>query len=207
MIIHDVEQGSEEWLALRCGIPTASAFSKLVTSDGKPSKSADGYAVTLANEKYAGKPLDAFAGNMWTENGKAVESEAREYYQFVTGYDVQQVGFITDDDRTYGISPDSLVNNDRLLEIKCLKAENHTKALLYFKKHGRCEPSYVQQTQGQMMGTGRKANDLLFYHPDLPPLIIHIEPIQAVWDGLMAQIAYVNKERDRIYEMLAAWNQ
>ncbi len=73
---HDVEQGSEEWYALRAGKPTASEFSKLITSKGEPSKSAATYAITLAIEAYAGGPVDAWEGNAHTERGKNLEAEA-----------------------------------------------------------------------------------------------------------------------------------
>jgi len=63
MQIHDVEQGSSEWLMLRSGLPTASNFSKMVTSTGKLSKSIDDYALTLACDLFAKKPLDEWLGN------------------------------------------------------------------------------------------------------------------------------------------------
>ena len=83
MIVHDVEQGTDEWHSLRAGLPTGSEFSKLVTSAGAPSKSMEAYARTLAGEKYAGKALDAWAGNKWSDNGNDTEQEAADYYAFV----------------------------------------------------------------------------------------------------------------------------
>ena len=60
MKTHDVEQGSKEWHELRSGMPTASGFSKILTSKGDPSKSMEGYANSLAAEQFSGKPeLDA----------------------------------------------------------------------------------------------------------------------------------------------------
>ena len=57
MQIHDVEQHSDAWYSLRAGMPTASEFSKIVTSKGEASKSAAVYARTLAAELFAGKPV------------------------------------------------------------------------------------------------------------------------------------------------------
>ena len=204
MYEHECEQGSEEWHRLRAGLPTASEFSKLVTSTGAESKSMPKYAVTLANELYAGKPLDAFAGNAWTENGNAVEDEARKYYAFVYGVEPRQVGFVTDrkDNPTYGISPDSLIGERGGLEIKCLKAETHTETLLYYKQYGRCPTKYVPQVQGQIMGLKLDWNDLLFYHPDLPSLVIRNEPNMKVILPLKKQIIAVRKERDEIFKVL-----
>ncbi len=61
MITHNVEQSSPEWFALRAGIPTASNFSKIVTSAGKESKQRKSYATKLAADMYAGKILDQYS--------------------------------------------------------------------------------------------------------------------------------------------------
>jgi hypothetical protein len=202
MIIHNMEQGSEEWFNVRCGVPTASMFKSLVTSKGEPSKSLPGYALTLAGDKFAGRPLDSFQGNYHTERGTELEPDARSTYEFTHDVDVEQVGFITDDDGLYGASPDGLIGSDGMSEIKCLKAENHIKAILYYKKNGRCPPDYVQQTQGQIMTAERKWCDLIFYHPDLPMLVIRQERDDSFIDKLQTQISLVLAERDKILEQL-----
>lgn len=201
MIIHsDIEQGSEAWFALRAGKPTASCFDKLITSTGEPSKSMAGYAITLAGELYAGKPLDAWEGNSYTERGKLLEDEARKMYAFLHDAEPQQIGFVTDDAGTYGCSPDSFLGDDGMAEIKCLKAENHIKAILYYRKHKKCPPDYVQQVQGQMFVCERSFCDLFFYHPDLPRLTIRQERDDVIIAALKAQIAAVIVERDKVFE-------
>jgi len=202
MIIHDCEQGTEEWHKLRAGLATASEFSKLVTSTGAPSKSMEGYAMTLAGQKYAGKELDAFAGNKWTQNGNETEEEAADYYALVHNCEPVKVGFITDDAVTYGISPDRLIGDDGILEVKCLKAETHIKTMLEYKATKKCPTTYVAQTQGQLMGLQRAWNDLLFYHPDLPPFIIRQVPNMKVILPLKKQIIAVNALRDEILETI-----
>ena len=199
MILYEnMVQGSEEWKSIRAGMPTASCFDKLITSEGAPSKSMQNYAITLACEKFAGKPLDAFEGNAYTERGKLLEDDARRMYSFLNDTDTQQVGFITDDAGTYGCSPDSLIGEDGMLEIKCLKSENHAKAILYFKKNKKLPPDYVQQTQGQMFVTGRAWCDAFFFHPELPRLCIRQTPNQELFAALQLQIDAVTKERDAI---------
>ena len=198
MIHHEFVQGTPEWFAIRAGKPTASCFDKLITSTGEPSKSMPGYAITLAGELFAGKPLDAWEGNVYTERGKLLEDEARSMYAFLNEVEPQQAGFITDDTGAYGCSPDSLIGEDGMLEIKCLKAENHIKAILYFKKNQKLQPDYVQQTQGQLLVTGRKWNDLFFYHPDLPRLCIRQTLNAEIAEALKMQIEAVIKERDKI---------
>ena len=102
MLIHTCEQGSDAWRAIRSGLPTASCFDKLITSTGEISKSLSVYAITLAGEKYAGKPLDAFEGNGYTERGALLEPDARSSYTFLYDNEIVQVGFVTDDDSRFG---------------------------------------------------------------------------------------------------------
>ena len=200
MIIHnDIEQGSDEWFALRAGIPTASEFSKLITSTGLPSKSINDHAIVMAGEKHAGKPLDRYGGNQYTDAGNEREELARKYYDFTTGNTVEQVGFITDrKNATCGCSPDGLVADDGMLEIKSLAVKAHIKAILYYKNNGNIPTDYVQQIQGQMMIAKRKWCDLLLFHPDLPSLIIRCYPIPEVINGLKSQIKIANQMRDSI---------
>lgn len=207
MILHDVEQRSPEWYAIRLGVPTASEFSKLITSKGAPSKSAEPYALKLAAEVYAGKPVDTFEGTAWTERGRELEDQALAYYEFMTDEPVLQVGFATDDHNLSGCSPDGLVGDDGMVEIKCLKAENHIKTILYHQKHDRCPPDYVQQTQGQLMVCERSWCDLVFYHPDLPHLTIRQTPDAAIQSALRIALAQVVKRRDEVVSTLQGQNQ
>jgi len=202
MQTHNFEQCSPEWYQIRSGIPTASNFSKLVTSKGEPSKTLPVYAQLLAAEKYAGKTLDEWQGNQWTERGKELEGDARDLYAFQYDVEPVQVGFITDDQGRYGCSPDSLIDDEGMLEIKCLKTENHVKAFLYFNKHEKCPTDYVQQTQGQLYVAEREWCDLFFFHPDLPHLTIRQYRDENFIKRLQNQIALVEQERDRIYNIL-----
>lgn len=202
MIVHNVDQGSAEWFELRTGRPTASDFSKIITSKGEPSKSMTGYATLLAGEVYAGKPLDGFEGNQWTNRGKELEPDAKAMYEFTHDCDLEQVGFITDDLVRYGCSPDSLRDSDGMVEIKCLKAENHINAILYYKKHKKCPTDYIQQTQGQIFIAERAWCDLVFYHPDLPLLVIRQHRDDEFIKKLQNLLALTIQERDQILELL-----
>lgn len=203
-ILHNVEQRSQSWYGLRAGRPTASEFSKLVTSDGTRSKSLEGYAAMLAGEKFVGRPIEGWQGNEWTERGREMEEDALRLYQFSYDVDVERVGFITDDDLIVGCSPDGLVGQDGGVEVKCLKAENHIKTILYYQKHGRCPTDYVQQTQGSLWITRRKWWDLVFYHPDLPQLVIRQLPSPELHGAIAREVLSVCNERDRIHAALVA---
>ena len=206
MIIHDVDQRSEAWYALRAGLPTASAFSKIVTSTGAERKSRFGYAISLAAEKYAGGSVDTWGGNTHLDRGRTLEEDAISRYEFENDVSVTPVGFVTDDDVTCGCSPDGLVGNYGCVEVKCLKAENHIAALFYFRKNGTVPTDYVQQTQGQMWITERKWSDLIFYHPSLPMIVIRQFPNEAVISGLSEGIKTLITERDEIVKVLREYS-
>jgi len=202
MIIHDAIQGTPEWHALRAGIPTASEFSSLVTSTGEPSKSMKEYALVLAAEKYAGKVVDGFAGNKYTERGKTLEEEGCTNYEMLNQVETQVIGFVTNDLMQYGCSPDRFIGDDGGLEVKCKTAKEHIKSLLYYKKHGKTPTEYVAQPQGCMFITGRKWWDLHFYHPDLPTLTIRQYPDEVFLKTLKSQLKLIELERNEILEQL-----
>lgn len=202
MIIHDIEQGSEEWHSLRAGLPTASEFSKLITSTGAVSESMADYARVLAAEKFAGHAVDGWEGNRYTERGKELEDHARNAYMFITGSEVSKVGFVTDNLKRYGCSPDRFVGDDGLLEIKCQIAKEHIKSLEYYAKHGKPPTTYIAQIQGQMFVCERQWVDLMFYHPDLPHLIIRQQPDLKLVAALRQQLAAVEAERNIVLKFL-----
>lgn len=201
MIIHNMDQGSEEWLAVRAGKPTASNASKLVTSQGKPSKSMPAYAEELAGEIYAGRPLDTWEGNKYTERGKELEDEARMAYDFECGVITTKVGFVCDDEENYGCSPDGLVGEDGLVEIKCLP-KKHIAALRYWHKNKRIVPDYVPQVNMQLQVTERGWCDVVFYQPGLPTLVARVEADPAVQKCLSEQLEKCLEERELVLQIL-----
>lgn len=202
MIIHECDQNSIEWDKARAGIPTGSAFSKLITSTGGVSKSLPEYAFDLAIAMKAGRPVDSFGGNKWTERGHEFEPIACADYEFNNDCNVELVGFITDDLNSYGASPDGLVGDDGMVEIKCLSAKEHLKILIAHKETGKTPPKHIQQTQGELLVTGRKWNDLFFFHPNYASLTIRIVPIPEIVRALKMQIAEVIKQRDEILKTI-----
>ena len=98
MRVLDVEQGSREWIEARLGIPTASAFKRIVTSTGKLSAQRDAYQAELLSEWVFGEPAKDF-DTAWTERGKVLEPDARRYYSFRTDTEARTVGFIVREGR------------------------------------------------------------------------------------------------------------
>jgi hypothetical protein len=166
MQIYDMEQGSPEWFACRLGIPTASQFSTLMMSGrgGGDSKTRRTYMLKLAGELLTGEPMDNFS-NRHMERGNEMEPEARDFYAFQMDVDPQLVGFIRNGD--CGASPDSLIGNDGMLEIKTKLP--HILLDLLLKDEFPSE--HKAQCQGQLWVAEREWVDLVCYWPKMPKFI------------------------------------
>lgn len=158
MEIIDVIQGSEEWFKCRAGIPTASQFSKIVTTSGEISRSMRDLALNLASQVIVTE-LEEMPTSYAMERGSELEFEAVEKYQTYTLNPVQTVGFMSCGD--YGYSPDGLIGEDGILEIKCPLQKNHAKYLS--KKEVPSE--YRAQVQGGLYVSDREWCDFVSYNP------------------------------------------
>ena len=174
MIVHDCLQGTSEWYKVRSGIPTASAFAQIITPKTlKLSKQSDEYENKCIAERMIGMVDEDFGGNAWTERGKEFEDEALRFYELEKEVDVELIGFVTNDEKTFGCSPDALVGKDGGLELKCPKAKTQIKYLV--SETGAYE-DYKTQVQGSLFVTKRKWWDIMSYHPDLPPSLYRVYP-------------------------------
>ena len=171
MIILDHEQGSPEWLAARLGKPSASMFSKLITQTGKPSTSADGYINQLIAERLTGQS-EPFYVTEWMARGTELEPEAREAYEFISGNDVIETGFILHSTYEYGCSPDGLITDQGGLEIKCPAPQT---MVSYLRDSQVGVKKYWQQIQGCMWISQREWWDFFAYHPEMPHVLVRVE--------------------------------
>ena len=161
MRIIECEQGTEEWLSARLGIPSASNFHRIVTTTGKWSAQADAYINELAAERITGERKDFFISDAMAR-GNELEELARDNFIFESDYEVDQVGFCIREDLDVGCSPDGLILEDMGLELKCPLAHNHVGYL-----RDNCLPSkYVQQVQGSLYVTDRDIWHFYSFHPD-----------------------------------------
>lgn len=171
MIIHDCIQGSQDWLALRSGIPTSSDFSRLITpKTGKASEQCVDYMFTLLAERLMGHPCEEFISH-WMDRGSQLESEAVRFYELQVDMDTEKIGFITNDAGSIGTSPDRSVGDVGLLEIKVPKEHTHVGYLL----NRGIDSKYYPQVQGQMWVAEKEFVDVLSYHPEMPPALIRVE--------------------------------
>lgn len=195
-------QGSEEWFLARAGIPTASEFAT-VLAKGKGKSSAESrtrrsYLLKLAGERITGKPMVSYSGRH-TERGHEMEPEARDYYAFMRDVDPVLIGFVRNE--IAGASPDSLIGDDGLLEIKT--ALPHILGELILKD--QFPPEHRAQTQGQLWVTGRAWVDIIVYWPGMPPLIKRTHRDEPYIANLAAAVAQFNEELAAVVEQIRAY--
>jgi YqaJ-like recombinase protein len=204
VIVHQCIQGSEEWLALRLGVVTASEFDSILTpKELGLSKSSKKYMALKLAEWMAGMPLEVFEDRPevrgWRERGKLLEPEAVRYYEMERDCETSAVGFISTDDGMIGCSPDRLIGDPGLLEIKCPALETHVG---YMLDPGSLVAEYRLQTQGQMWVSGRHRGDIMSYYPGFPAVIVPLKPEEKVFAALSQHIpAFVDtmlKCRERL---------
>lgn len=161
-----IAQGSEEWHAQRRGKVTASKVADVIkrTKSGY-STARKNYAAQLLCERLTGKTAEGFT-NAAMQWGVEKEPEARTAYEFMRDATVELVSFVDHPSIAMsGASPDGLVGEDGLVEIKCPNTATHLDALT----SGEVDPDYITQMQWQMACTGRKWCDFVSFDPRLPP--------------------------------------
>lgn len=160
-----MEQRSVEWFAARCGKATASRIADVVarTKSGWGASRAN-YAAQLVTERLTGMAEEGFS-NTAMQWGTEKEPDARDAYSFRCGEDVAECSFFDHPAIIMsGASPDGLIGDDGLLEIKCPTSATHISTLL-----GQSVPSkYNTQIQWQIACTGRSWCDFVSYDPRLP---------------------------------------
>lgn len=170
IVHHRHEQGSEAWLAVRRGCITGSNFrtarEKLKT--GQPSKAALDYARDLARERLGGKAPLKFQ-NAAMRTGTEQEPVARFAYEKRTGNLVEEVGFFATEDGCFGLSPDGLIDEDGVLEIKTMVSSD----TLFTAVADGDLSHYRDQCLGYLWLLGREWVDLVLWVPDLNHLAIH----------------------------------
>ena len=130
----------------------------------------------LLAEWALGEHWDTGIGNShWVARGLELEPEARLWYEMAY-QTVEQVGFVwKDGDKMVGASPDGLVGDDGLLELKCPSPAKH---VLYLSEPSLMVKEYHWQVQGQLWATERSWCDLMSYCPGLPEVIERVRPVE-----------------------------
>jgi hypothetical protein len=154
---------------------------------GEPSKTRLTYLYKLAGEILTGEPMDNYS-NHHMERGHEMEAEARQFYAFLNDCDPEQVGFITNGPK--GCSPDSLIGNDGMLEIKTKLPH----LLLACHEADGFPSEHWAQCQGQLWVAEREWVDLNCYWPRMQPLIIRAHRDEAYIKTLADVVDRFNDE-------------
>jgi len=161
---HEVTQGSEEWLALRIGKISASrAKDLLATVRYGEAAGYRNYKAELAVERITGKRYERYVTPQM-EYGTKTESVAATIYQLHTGNIAKECGIFEIDGTNVVASPDRLVGDDGLIEIKCRELGNHVESIAT----GKVPDEYYKQIQFQLWVTNRTWADYVSYGDEMP---------------------------------------
>ena len=129
--MNDIDQRTPEWFAVRCGKVTASRVADLMARIKTGyAASRDNYMAQLVCERITGKPAESYS-NAAMQWGTEQEPFARAAYEAHTGVIVEETGFHSHPTiEAAGASPDGLVGEDGLVEIKCPNTATHIETLL-----------------------------------------------------------------------------
>ena len=181
---HDnVEQGSSEWLALRCGVLTASEIKLILTPSFKSAANdkSRAHVMEITSQRISNYVEPSYFSD---DMMRGVESEiyAREHYEREYGT-VQQVGFVTNDDLgfTVGYSPDGLISEDGLWECKGPRQKRHIETILT----GEVPADNMIQLQTGLWATKRKWIDFTSYHGGLPMVTLRVFPDDRIQSAIV----------------------
>lgn len=181
-IFDGMEQRSEQWYAARCGIVTASIVGKLLTPTLKvaDNDTSRGVIAGLVAERITGTVDESpMTSDMW--RGVEHEPYARDVY---SGHYQQAVecGFMRLDRGhwTLGYSPDGLVADDGLVEIKCPRAKSHVRTILA----DEVPAFYMPQLQAGLLVSGRKWIDYVSFCAGMPLYVKRVQPDERWFDAI-----------------------
>ncbi|MDG9785252.1 lambda exonuclease family protein [Metapseudomonas otitidis] len=161
-----MEQRSSEWFAARLGCVTASKVKDVMAKGrgGAPSAARTNYMMQLLCERLTGRQEEGFTSAAM-QRGTELEPLARDAYELFAEGDVVETGFVLHPSiQGFGASPDGLVGDVGLLEIKCPNTATHVATM----QSGRHDPAYEWQMLAQMACTGRAWVDFVSFDDRLP---------------------------------------
>jgi len=165
-------QQSDAWLRARVGRITGSRIADVCSyltrasgnkKAGDPSAKRDDYMDELIAERLTGRSKDHY-NSPAMQRGSELEDDARLYYEAALKVMVEPVSFVVHQEHDFtGASPDGLVGDDGILEVKCLLPWNH----IYYVRTQTIPEEYLPQIQWEMACTGRQWVDLVLYCPEI----------------------------------------
>lgn len=183
LTVHDdLIQGSEEWLEARRGIVTASVVGKLLTTTGRVAQNDYSRAITsqLVAERIAGYVDPTYQSN---DMLRGVNEEPRARLLYSERYaEARESGFMLriEDEWTLGYSPDGLVGDEGLIEIKAPRAKKHVDTVL----SGEVPPEHMPQIQAGLLVSGRDWLDFISFLGGQPMWVKRVHPDPKWFDAI-----------------------
>lgn len=195
MIHHQVQQNTEEWMKLRSGKFTASMFKDLFAGSTTITRQKAIYKVAF--ERVTGEQPESFK-NEYMERGHELEPLACDLYEMETFNTTEEPGFF-ELNEWVGASPDRLIEDDGLLEIKS-PAYN---TMINYLLNPKLPTIYEKQVHGQMWVAQRNWCDFMCYHPKLKPIIIRVERDDAIIGEIQSVVAHAIQETKQIIKQIS----
>lgn len=194
-ILPDIDQRSDEWYKQRRGMVTASAVGQLLTPTLKPASNDTSRNLTalLVAERITGITVETFINDdMW----RGIQEEPRARAAYAEHYDVEvtEVGFMVREEKgwTLGFSPDGLVGDDGLIEVKAPRAKGHLQTILA----DEVPAQHMAQLQAGLLVSGRKWIDFISFHGGMPMWIRRVRRQKQWMDAI--------RDAVRTFEVTAA---
>ena len=199
----DIEQGSEEWHALRCGILTASEMKFIVTPTLKPASNDKerAHLFELLGQRITRHTEPRYiSDDMLRGQDDEIEARIRYAEHFAP---VTECGFITNDDHGFviGYSPDGLVDDDGLIECKSRRQKFQVETILA----DRVPEEYMLQIQTGLLVTGREWLDFVSYCAGLPMFVKRVFPDARYQDAIIAAATDFERRLQEAQQKYAAW--
>lgn len=188
---NDIDQGSDEWHAARCGLLTASEVKLIITPTLKVANNEKtrAHVWEIAAQRISGYTEPSYIGDDMLR-GHADEALARDLYgeHFSP---VEECGFVTNDKWgfTLGYSPDGLIGDDGLIECKSRRQKYQVQTIVEYYRNGTTPPDFMLQIQTGMLVTERKWIDLVSYSGGLHMIPMRVKADEAMQAAILEAAA------------------
>lgn len=203
MYYHDIEQGSDEWLAVRRGILTASEMRLIMTPTLRPASNDKerAHMFELLGQRITGYTEPHYiSDDMLRGHEDEIEARIRYAEHFAP---VTECGFVTNDDHgvVIGYSPDGLVGDDGLIECKSRRQKFQIETILA----DEVPAEYLLQIQTGLLVTGRKWLDFVSYCGGMPMFVKRVWPCPEIQQAIIAAASAFEQRLAAAQARYAEW--
>ena len=202
MKVYDMEQGSPEWHQIK-KLKFSASHANTIIANGKGLQT---LVDEMLTEHYSSGAYEEYSEafkNPHIQRGNKYEDKARQIYELETGNKVKQVGFVELDEHV-GVSPDGLVNDDGLVEIK----NPSDKVFFKLVETRKIDKKHLDQMQMQMFVTQRSWCDYFAFNPNFDPCYVKIrvpkdiEVFKQIVEGLQAGKQLLKSKKEQLDKIL-----